>query len=186
MTFKWLHIALIIGMVLVIGSFIFFGLNTNTYVSILFVGIIISAVAFCKVMFGKDSARSKLLWLLMVIIGIIAQWLSEPILIRLSYVILVKQNEVVFSKVNAILLSKNGEATWVQDSSLWKRNNIFHEEGSRIRRLLRNSRVTHVQKDSSRIFYMTFSRIDIIHGISFYYLSDSPKNGTHLFGNWYY
>lgn len=186
MTFRWPHIALVAGMLLTISSFLFFGYDTRTYTFMLLTGIIISGIAFCLIIFRLDSVKSKLLWGLVVVFGIIAQWLSEAELIRLSYIILIKKNNEAFSKVNTILLLKESNATWVADSSLWKRNNISPDEGLRIRNLLLDRKVVSVRKDSSRIFYMTFSRIDITHGISYYYSMDKPKTGAHLTGNWYH
>jgi len=98
---------------------------------------------------------------------------------------MIKKNVQVFSDVNAIFLTKDSNATWVSDSTLWKRNNITPDEGRKIKNLLSDKQVISVEKDSSRIFYMTFSRIDIVHGISFYYSTDKPKSRTHLIGDWY-
>lgn len=185
MTLKRKNIILLIGMVMTIISFIFFGLSTKIYNAILLLGITISFFSFCTILFQKDSVRSKLLWTGIVVAGIGIQWLSEPFLINLSYTILVKQNQSVFSKVNDLLISKKTDAIWVSDSSLWKRNNITQKEGLQIQHLLKEIRIIRVQKDSSRIYYMTFSRIDIAHGISYYYQNEKPKNSRHLIGNWY-
>src|SRR5687768_8944387 len=97
MTFNWRHIALVIGMALIIFSFVFFGINTNTYSLVLLVGIIISVISFFTVILQKASKKSKLLWTLIVVAAIFVQWLTEPIFIRLSYVLLVKRNESAFS-----------------------------------------------------------------------------------------
>lgn len=172
-------------MVLTIISFIFFGLSTKMYNALLLLGITISFFSFCAILFQKTSLKSKLLWTGIVVAGMGIQWLSEPILINLSYIILIKQNQSVFSKVNDVLISKKTDASWVSDSSLWKRNNITQNEGRQIQYLLNKTRIIRVQKDSSRIYYMTFSRIDIAHGISYYYQNEKPKNRRHLIGNWY-
>lgn len=185
MTLRWPHLVLIVGMLLIISSFLFFGYNTNTYILVLLTGIVISGIAFCYVMFRKDSIKSKVLCVLMVVLGIVVQWISEAELIRLSYVILIKKNSQVFSKVNDILLSKKSKATWVADAALWKRNNISPEEGLKIKNLLFDKQVVSVRKDSARICYRTSSKNDITHGIWYYHLIDKPTTGIHLTGNWY-
>ncbi len=134
----------------------------------------------------NDSRKSKLRWALVVLASIFIQWFSEPFFIRLSYIILIKQNQKILSSVNDIFLSKKGNAIWVTDSVLWKRNNVTVEEGQKIRHLLSSSRFFHVAKDSSRVYYMTFSRLDVTHGLVYYYSDYKPTTGTHLIGNWYY
>ena len=186
MKLKLKHTTLISGMAMVIFSFTFFGFSTDTYLLFLLVGLVISCMAFCSILFQKDSIKNKLIWISIVIVGIVVQWLSEPTLIRLSYILVVKTNERAFTEINQLLLAKKEDAIWVYDSGLWRRNNITKEEGSRIQELLKNSRVSMVDKDSSRIYYITFSRIDTHYGISYYFSKNKPRDRRHLIGNWYY
>ena len=180
------HISLIIGILTVILSFIFFGRKTGTYDIIIIVGLIISAISYLMILFKNEPVKNKIFWTLVLLIGIGLQWLSEPLLIRLSYYIFIKQNESKFSKINALLLSKKENVSWDQDSVFWKRNGIGVDEGVKIRNLLNDEDILLITKDSSGIYYNTFRMLDVSHGIFYYYSHNNNQSKKHITGNWYY
>src|SRR5436853_6616984 len=103
MTVSFKHILLLIGVALVIFSFLFFGRQQDTYQVLLISGIVIATVPYLLILFGKVTLRAKLLWTAVVILCIVIQQLTEPVLINTSYRIFIKQNETTLADINKIL-----------------------------------------------------------------------------------
>lgn len=186
MFFNLRHILLLVGIVAVILSFLFFGRATPTYDVILISGLCLSAVAYLFILF-KDSGRNRIIWTFVIIAGICLQWLTEPLMIRLSYLYFLKQNEVDLSRVNQILITKGIHTIWVQDSNLWQRHYLTPEEGMTIKNLIKDKKISSIERDSVKIYYRTFGMLDVSHGLFYFYTVAKPDNRfKHLSGNWYY
>ncbi len=186
MAFKLRHLFLLVGILTIILSFLFFGRATSTYDVIILSGLSLSTIAYLIILF-KDNRQSKLIWTLVVFAGIGLQWLTEPSMIRLSYLYYVKQNEQEFSKVNKIILAKTTNTIWVGDSRLWKRHGLSTDEGLAIRNAVRDKQVSFIEKDSIKIYYRTFGMLDVSHGLFYFYSSSKPDSRyKHLTGNWYH
>ncbi|NJM90270.1 MAG: hypothetical protein HC847_27165 [Hydrococcus sp. RU_2_2] len=130
MSLKPRHILLLIGILTIVLSFLFFGRAISTYNLIILSGLALSLISFILILF-KDPVRIKVCWTVIVFAGIALQWATEPIMIRLSYLFYVRQNEISLLEVNRILIGKTGNALWVYDSTLWKRNGISEAEGKK-------------------------------------------------------
>lgn len=186
MSFNLRHILLLVGIAAVILSFLFFGRATPPYDVILLSGLCLSAVAYLWIII-KDSGRSRIIWTLVVVAGIGLHWLTEPLMIRLSYLYFLKQNETDLSKVNQILIDKGIHTIWVQDANLWQRHYLTPEEGMTIKNLVKDKHISAIERDSIKIYYRTFGMLDVSHGLYYFYTSVKPDNRfKHLSGKWYY
>lgn len=107
MRFKLRHIFLILGITLTIFSFLFSGLSNGTYAILLSSGLLISSSSFLFILF-KDGRSHKWLWSGIIVVAIVIQQLSEPLLIKYSYKILIDHNYTLFADVNKIMQSKDG------------------------------------------------------------------------------
>lgn len=149
-------------------------------------GLSLSLVTYSLILF-KDPGPIKLIWTLIVFAGIALQWVTEPLMIRLSFLLYIRQHETNLFDVNQILMTKPGNATWVYDSTLWKRNGISETEGRTINDLVNSKHISLIVKDSTKIYFRTFGMLDVSHGLYYFYSSQKPESRyRHVIGNWYY
>lgn len=162
-------------MVLVLFSFLFFGRDMGTYDLLLIPGSIIAALSFIAILF-KDRWKSRILWLLVVVISVPAAQASEPWLITRSYRIMIDRHESLFAEVNRLLAAKPGTIYYTKEGS---QDSLLFTEDERktIRRLLAETPVYFIARDTQRIYYGTFGRIDVHHGVTYFYsdrVADKP------------
>jgi hypothetical protein len=186
MTFSLRHITLLIGILTIILSLLWFGRDTNTYDIIIIAGLAIALVSFLVILF-KDNRKSKLLWALVVVASVGLQWLTEPLLIKLSYRHFIKQHENSLTSVTELIQTKKNNLFLSPTSELWTRNGFTQQEVNQIRDGLKETGISFIDKDSSKIFYRTWGTLDISHGIYYFYSGDKPdERYKHIFGKWYY
>ena len=186
MSLKLRHILLLAGILMIVLSFLFFGRATSTYNIIILSGLSVSLIAYLVILF-KDSSRIRIFWTLIVLAGIGLQWLTEPFMIRMSYLFYVRQNDLNLSKINQIFIAKPGNVSWVYDSTLWKRNGLSETEGKTIKSLVKSKNISLIAKDSEKIYFRTFGMLDVSHGLYYFYSSEKPDTDyRHITGSWYY
>jgi hypothetical protein len=187
MTFSLRHIILLTGIFTVIISFLWFGRDTETYNIILLIGIAVSLISFLTIIIKSDSRKSKGLWILVVLVSIGVQWLTEPLLIKLSYRIFINKHDKELTSVTKLLASKKGNVFMTPSSELWTRNGYTKEESNQINNELRNTGIHFITKDSIKIYYRTWGMLDISHGVYYFYTDAKSDNRySHIMGNWYY
>jgi hypothetical protein len=171
----------------VILSFLWFGRDTGTYEIIILAGLLISAISFLIILFKEDSFKRKLLWTFIVIASVGLQWLTEPILVRLSYRLFIKQHVKSLVSMTELIKSKKNDLFLSPSSDLWTRDGFKPSEVTQIRDNLKETKITIIQKDSNKIYYCTWGMLDVSHGIYYFYSGDKPdKRYKHIFDNWYY
>src|SRR5262249_21642044 len=145
----------------------------------------LSGVSFIWILF-KDAKQQRWLWFSVLVIAIILQQLSEPLLINYSYKILIDQNATLLSDVNQIMQSKAGEIFYLKSSE--KDSTIFSPvENYKIRKLLNGTTIHLIFKDSAKVFYETYGMLDVRLGI-FYFFSDKTPDERfrRIRDKWYY
>ena len=75
------HIGLILGILTVLLSFLFFGRRQELYQLLLISGFLVSSVCFLWILFGSESIKSKLVWTGIVAVSIALNWGTEPFLV---------------------------------------------------------------------------------------------------------
>lgn len=186
MTFSLRHIILLIGIISIILSFFWFGRDTNTYDIIILAGLVIFIFSFLVILF-KDSFKSKLLWTFVVFASVGLQRITEPVLIKLSYRNFIKQHENSLNSVTGIIKTKKNNLFLSPNSGQWTKNGFTQQEMNKIRGELKETGISFIIKDSSKIFYRTWGMLDVNHGVYYFYLGDKPNEGyRHIIGNWYY
>jgi hypothetical protein len=179
------HILLLTGMASTILSFLFYGRNMTTYDILLLVGIVLSLISFVAVII-KDDSKRKILWILIVIIGIAIQHLTEQWLIKQSFKIFVSRNEQILNAVNKIFISKPPGLA-VLANSLDKSKFFSLDEKRDINKLFNNTSVYIVSSDSLSVYYGTFGFLDVRIGVRYFYTYNVPhKSLHHIFDKWYY
>ena len=187
MKFTKRHIALAIGILTIILSFLWFGRDTDTYNIIILVGLTIATSSFLIILFKEKNLKLKLFWTFVVIISVGLQWLMEPLLVKVSYRIFIKQHEINLAQVTELIKSKKSDLYLSPSSELWPRNGFTQPEINQLRHYLKETKINFIQKDSNKIFYRTWGTLDVAHGIYYFYSGDKPKKRyKHIFDNWYY
>lgn len=184
MQFSVRHIAFIIGIILVTFSFLFFGRQHLRYINWLTGGIFISFIAFVIILI-RDKIRSKLIWSGIVAVAILIHYLTEPVFIRQSYKLLLRKDEILLTDVNEILVAKPDAEYLILKSDSTNKYGFTNEEKGKIDKLFQKTPIVIIEKDHSRIYYVTFKMLDVQNGIAYYFSADKPVK-NHLAGNWYY
>ncbi len=180
------HYGLIIGIFLVVFSFLFFGRAQNLYQLLLIVGLLIGLIFSLTILFSKESIKSKIFWTIVIIFSVILQRLSEPILIKSSYLIYLTTHKSELREVNQILSTKLGEISVLNDSVIDKSNILTTVEKEKLSRLRQNLNVYMISKSDNTIYYGFWGFLDVRLGIT--YLIDTKPNTIlkPLKDNWYY
>jgi len=187
MNFSLRHITLLIGVLTIILSFLWFGRDTDTYDIIILVGLAITTISFLIILFKEDSLKQKLFWTFVVIVSVGLQWLTEPLLVRLSYRLFIKQHEKSLVSMTELIKAKKNDLFLSPSTELLTRNGFTQPEVNQIKKDLKDTKISLIQKDSNKIFYRTWGMLDVSHGIYYFYSSDKPdKRYKHIFDNWYY
>src|ERR1043166_135115 len=95
------HTFLIFGIILITFSFLFFGLSNGIYTTLLLSGLLISFLSFLLILLN-DEPIQRWRWIAIIVVAMVIQQLSEPLLIRYSYKILIHQNDQLFTDINQI------------------------------------------------------------------------------------
>src|SRR5689334_8120222 len=134
MRFQLQHTFLIFGIILIIFSFLFFGLSNGLYSTLLLSGLLISFLSFLLILL-KDDHGQRWRWVIIIVVAMVIQQLSEPLLIRYSYKILIHQNDQLFTEINQIMQLKKGDIFYLKSSQKDSSKFTVHEN-SRIRQLM--------------------------------------------------
>ena len=187
MTISLRHITLLIGILTIILSFLWFGRDTDTYDIIIIAGLVIATISFLVILFKKDTVKSKLLWTLVVIASVGLQMLTEPLLIKLSYRHFIKEHENGLNSVTKLIQTNKNNLFLSQSSELWIKKGFTEQEVNQIKGELKKLGISIIVKDSSKIFYRTWGMLDVSHGIYYFYTNDKPdERYNQIFDNWYY
>jgi hypothetical protein len=179
------HIFLLLGILLTIFSFLFFGRQQETYSTLLLTGLFFSGVFFIWILF-KDSKRQKWLWTAVVGASILTEQLSEAFLINCSYKIFLGHNLELLTKVNQIMQSKSGDVFYFKNSEP-NRSKFNAAEESTINELFKQTNIYMILKDSTKIYYGTYGMLDVRLGISYVYSERRPdKRLRQIEDRWYY
>ncbi|MDQ6758193.1 MAG: hypothetical protein M3004_14820 [Bacteroidota bacterium] len=187
MTLPFKHIGLLIGLVSVIISFLFFARHQDVYQILLIGGLAISLIFFLLVLFRKGNVKSKILWTIVVIFFVAFQRLTEPILIDTSYRIYIRQNKDALADINNILLHKSGDITILNDNINDKNNQVKPAEYETLIKGRKKLGVYFISKSDKGIYYGLWGFLDVRLGITYWTNDINPDNNyRHLTGNWYH
>jgi len=188
MKFKNKHIGLILGLTFIIFSFLFFGRQQGIYQILLFVGLLISFVFYLTIMFGKETIKSKIIWTIVIVLSALFQQLTEPLLIKSSYLIYLKSNKTELTEVTNILIEKRGEI-WITKDTIRDENCVLTNlEKEKLKKLRQKLNVYIIDKSEDEIYYGFWGFLDVRLGIT--YLTNKnelhEKNLQHLTDNWFH
>jgi hypothetical protein len=173
-------------MLLTFSSFLFWGRQQGTYVTMVLSGISIALLSFIVIII-KDSRKGKWVWVAIVCAAIILQRLTEPILIKLSFQILLYSNKELFSESNRILTSKPTEI-YYWDKGSFDTSKLFTQiEKQNIATLFGRTEILYISKNKDQVYYETYGLLDARIGMSYFYNGLTPTARLRkIYGWWYY
>jgi len=180
------HIILLIGIILIIVSFLFFGHAHDKYEATLLIGLLLVGISFVVVLI-RDNKKNKIRWTAIAIVAILIQQLTEQVFIKISYTILINKHQSKFDEVTKLLLAKSADVSTVSFPVPDTSNTFTRDEINLLNTFWKDSGVKLIYKDRGRISYITYGRIDIYGGLVYLPPDDETKNRrTHLRDNWYF
>lgn len=186
MTRKIKHIALILGLLSLMASFLFFGRQQVIYHLLLWGGLLVSLVFYLTILLTKGSSKSKLIWTLVILFSVTVQWLIEPVLVKCSYLIFMKNNQTELAAVNRILINKIGEIDILNDRINDKNEVLTQIEKDNLLNLRQKLDVYVITKSDNEIYYGLWGFLDVRIGIIYWTNDERPDNSySSLTDNWY-
>ena len=182
------HIGLILGILTVLLSFLFFGRRQELYQLLLISGFLVSSVCFLWILFGSESIKSKLVWTGIVAVSIALNWGTEPFLVDASYSIYLKQHDEELAEVNEILKHKQGDI-WILRDSIRAKNGqqISSIEKQRLRQEQEKLGAYMILKTDSTIYYGLWGFLDVRLGLTYSISGRQPNiEYRHLTDNWFH
>lgn len=187
MTGKTRRIGLTLGLFSTIISFLFLGRQQGTYQILLLFGLFVSIIFYLTILFGKETAKSRVAWTLVVLLAGIIQWLTEPILIKSSYLIYLNSNDKELMQVNNILKDKSGEIIILNDEITDKENLLTQNEKDNLIKLRQNLNVYMILKSKNGIYYELWGFLDVRLGITYWTKKEMPDESfRQLKDRWYH
>jgi hypothetical protein len=186
MKFSIRHIILLVGIVMVILSFIFFSREDSIYSNILLAGLFLSAFGYILILVKENSIKLKIFWTLIVFSGVAVQYVTENPLIKKSYSIFINKNSQILDAANEIMNLKP-DGIYGLDTSDLLMGKLNEVEFSRLKALKEKAGVRFISKGNDRIFYCLSGAIDAHNGV--YFINKIQADGPvfrHLKDKWYY
>ena len=181
------HIGLLTGLLLVIISFLFFGRHQHLYQILNIGGLAISFIFFLIILLRKGIVKSKIFWTIIVIVFVVLQRVTEPILIDTSYRIYIRQNENILSNINNILLRKSGDITILNNNITDTNNQLTAYESNELIKDRKKLDAYIISKSDKGIYYGLRGFLDVRLGITYWTDIVKPDNNyQHLTGNWFH
>lgn len=178
---------LLLGIISAVASFLFWATDHDTYLLLITGGLLLSFVCFLVVLFQRGTVKSKLFWTAVVIIAIPVQRLSEPVLIRASYLIFLARHGQELAAVNALLQDKRGSVS-VMGHGVYDKDSLLNSgEKDQLRVLRKQLGVYLIGRSDKGVHYGLWGFLDIRLGLTWWTSKQVPDAGNrHLTGNWYY
>jgi hypothetical protein len=178
---------LIIGILFVFISFLFFGRMNEVYTLLLLIGILCSITSFVLILIGKRKFKSKFLWISVVVISAFIEIMIEPFLIKSSYLIFLNNNENELNIINQYIEKCPENLRIKIDSINPPCEQLDSSTKLEIFELMRKTGVRRIEKYNKRIFYELWGMLDARLGI--YFNQDKEQiidKRSVLKNNWYY
>lgn len=186
MTEKIKRIGLIIGLLSTIISFLFFGRQQGMYQMLLLSGLVVSLIFYLTILFGKETTKSRIVWTLVVILAWVLQWLTQPLLIKSSYLIYLNNNYKELAEVNNILKDKFGNI-YITNSKTTNNHLLTQTEKDIIVKSRKALKVYMISKTDNGIYYGLWGFLDVRIGLTYWTKTEKPSQDMkQLKDKWYY
>ncbi len=185
MNFK--NIGLIIGLLSMTISYLFYGRQQGMY-HLLLVGSFIVVVTCClAILFSKRTKKSKAIWILTVMIFLAIQYVTKPLLIKSSFLIYLQTNNYELTQVNNLLLSKKGNVR-VYNNDITDKDTILTQiEKDILIKLRKKLNVYMIIKTENYVYYGLLGFLNHRIGLTYWIKNKKPVMSNQLLeGRWYY
>ncbi len=178
---------LIIGLISVFLSFLFFGRQHATYQIILFSGLTVALIFYLTIVFGKSKNRTKALCTMAVVLAYGIQYVTEPLLIQCSFLIFLNNNSGELVLVNSILQNKKNDVFISKGSIIDNNNQLSDSEKQSLAHCRDETGAYMISKVDDQIHYELWGFLDERIGLT-YNLNNTNIGHklVHIKDRWYY
>ena len=181
------YYVLLLGLFLTLSSFLFFARAQGAYQLMLIGGGLVSIVFYAFIIFSKDGWKIKLLWTMIIFGSIILQRITEPILIKGSYMIYLNNHSQELLEVDKILMGTEYDISILNDNIEFEKGDLTLSEELRLKVLREELDVYLISKSKHGIYFGLWGFLDVRLGITLRKTKEQPRHGLKkLSGDWYY
>ncbi|AHM59119.1 hypothetical protein D770_04260 [Flammeovirgaceae bacterium 311] len=186
-TMKIREAGLIIGIVLIFLSFLFFARAPFTYTGILVGGLLVSGIFYLSILFGKRTVVNKSAWTLICIGAYLILTFVEPLIIKSSYLIYLHSNQTDLEEINS-LVSRDSAEVWIgREEIIDKQNKLSSQNQKRLLELRQKVGAYSIVASKEGVYYGLDGFLDVRHGVLYSTInSDNRKGLKPLKDSWYY
>lgn len=157
----------------------------GAYQLLLMTGLLVSIVSFLIILFNKGTRKSKVFCTL--VVAIVIQRLTEPLLIKSSYLIFLKNNSKELKIVNHILSNKSGAIFILEDGITDKDGVLTQAQKHNLLKLREEMNLNMIIKSDNGVYYELYGFLDTRLGITYWTKMVKPNSAyNHLKDKWYY
>lgn len=182
---RFRHYGLLIGLLTVIFSFLWFAQPNDTYIFLLLAGLLISFLFLILILASSDTWKAKLFWIGIVILGMGANYFSEGYIVDLSCRIYLTQHEKDIESVKSILLPVHGDVRVDRNGNGFD-SLLSRSQRADMKQLILNLEAPYIYRAVNYIHIELWGFLDSRFGL-FYYETTPEKDKPlhHIYGNWY-
>ena len=186
MTIKRRHIALIIGLISINLSALFFVRPQFAYLTLWIGGFFVTLISLLAIIISDDTKRTKLFWTVIFILSLVVQQFFKPQLIDISARSFINQNEAELIELSNILLEKQGNITIKRDTILDENKELTNNERIRLQELRGEVDSYYIWKKFDLVYIELWGFLDNRFGVT-YSPNDtlSKKDHRQLNDKWY-
>jgi hypothetical protein len=155
----------------------------------MFSGLTLAAIGYLTIIFGKGTKQSKIKWTLALLLSIVLEVLTEPILIKSSFLIYIHNNQDNLKEINNMLISHRGTIYIYPDTIVSDDIVLTDEEFNRLLILRKNVDAQIIIRNTKDIYYGLWGLLDVRLGIWYSIHGDeeaAATNRRNIKDNWFY
>ena len=177
---------LLIGICLIFISFLFYARLQFAYIILLVSGILTSTTSALIIIFSKDTLKLKLLWLGIILLFVLIQRFSEPMIIDCSYKIYLLQHDGALDRINTLLLSTPGKITITKDTIIDSQNQLSSIQKDNLKKLRKEVNAYIIEKTEGVIYYGLWGMLDVRLAVVYYPKEKTTNNSDRkITKHWY-
>jgi len=180
------YLGLLLGMILVILSFLFFGRRQEIYMFLMLGGLVMATAFYLVILISKGHWKEKIAWSVIVIAGFVFQQLSEPAFNDSSYRIYINQHKKELAEINDILDNTSGDVTILNNSIIHPHDQFPKAVMDKLLERRRKLGVYIIAKTDHEIYYGLGGFLDERQGITYWTEKYYPDmRYRHLIESWF-
>ena len=178
---------LIIGIVLIFLSFLFFARAPFTYTGLLVGGLLVSGVFYLSILFSKRTVINKSAWSIICVGAYLILTFVEPLIIKSSYLIFLHSNQADLDEINNLVWRGSAEVWIGREEIIDKQNLLSSQNQKRLLELRQKIGAYSIVASKEGVYYGLDGFLDVRHGVLYSTIDSENRKGLKpLKDSWYY